>query len=215
MAESRNFLGETPDQRRNRRKDELIDAALTLVHTGGLPALGVRSLTTEAGLSSRYFYESFASIDDLLIAALHQISANLIHVGVARIHAAPLPDPATAPESEILDRLRQGLDAALGVIVDDDPRKAGLIAAIGAGGPRVREELQKLVYVVAAAITNDASAADLGFDHASALFVAGGQVQLTIAYVSGELDISRTELVDRLARLTLGAISATTSERTG
>jgi hypothetical protein len=71
----------------------------------------------------------------------------------------------------------------------------------------VRQELQALVAVVARTITSHEKAGEIGFDGPSALFVAGGMAQLTIAYVSGELPIDRTELVERLARYTLGAIT--------
>ncbi len=203
MAESRNFLGETPDERRSRRRSALIDAALTLVGDGGLPAIGVRSVTSAAGLSSRYFYESFSDSDELLIAALHDVAMELLAVGVAGLEARALPDPAS--ESEILDRFRQGLDAALGVLLDD-PRKAALIVAARAGSPRIRQELQALVWPVAGTITGHQRAGEIGFDGPSALFVAGGMAQLTIAFVAGELPVDRHELVERLARYALGVI---------
>ncbi len=214
MAASRNFLGETPDERRNRRTDALVDAALTLVSTGGLPAIGVRSVTTEAKLSNRYFYESFTDSDDLLVCALQRVAAELLGIGIAALEAAELADPKTASQSELLERFRHGLDAALSVLLDD-PRKAALIVAASAGGPRIRHELQQLVLVVATAITDHQNATDVGFDYTSALFVAGGIAQLTIAFVSGELPIERDEFVERLARYSLGVITTSRHELLG
>lgn len=212
MVESRSFLGETSEERRNRRREALIDAALTLVGTGGLPAIGVRSVTSEAKLSSRYFYESFTDSDDLLVAALHRVAAELLEVGIAGIAAAnKMTDPASAPGSELLELFRQGLDAAVGVLLDD-PRKAALIVAANAGGSRIRQELQGLVAVVAAAIIEQRGATDIGFDTTSALFVAGGITQLTIAFVSGDLPVSRDEIVERLARYSLGVITTSRHE---
>lgn len=207
MAESRNFLGETPEERRSRRREALIDAALTLVGTGGLPAVGVRSVTAAASLSSRYFYESFTDSEDLLVAALHGVTGELLTVGIAGLEAAGLTDPRIASETELLDRFRFGLDAALGVLFDD-PRKAALIVAASAGGPRIRQELQAMVLLVANAITQHQDAPELGFDYPTALFVAGGLAQLTIAYVSGEIPLDRPEIVDRMARYALGVITA-------
>ncbi len=214
MAASRNFLGETPDERRNRRTDALIDAALTLVSTGGLPAIGVRSVTAEAKLSNRYFYESFTDSDDLLVCALQRVAAELLEIGIAGLEAAELADPKAASESELLERFRHGLDAALSVLFDD-PRKAALIVAASAGGPRTRHELQQLVSVVATAITDHQNAIDIGFDDTSALFVAGGIAQLTIAFVSGELPIERAEFVERLARYSLGVITTSRDDPFG
>ncbi len=207
MGEKRNFLGETPDERKERRRQELIDAALTLVHEGGLPALGVRSVTSEAGLSSRYFYENFASIDELLMAASHSVAQDLLRVGLETLHAPGL-EPQTASELEILDLFRAGIDAALGVLLDD-PRKIALMVAATAGGPRVRQDLQQhLTRMLATTINSDADAAEVGFNEASTLYAAGGLVNLVMAFVSGELDIPRAELVDSLARFTLGVITA-------
>lgn len=208
MAEERNFLGETPDERRARRRGALIEAALNLVHRGGLPGIGVRSVASEAKLSTRYFYESFSDTDELLIAALHQVSGELLQVGRAALHVPPLKNPKRATQKEIRARFRNGLDAALGVFLDD-PRKAALIVAVSASSPRVQEEMQRLVGVVAAAITDDVDAADVGFDGTSALFVAGGLVQTSKAFVAGDLKGKRADFVDDLTRLVLGAISTT------
>ena len=53
MGDRWNFLGETPDQRKERRRRDLIDAALSLVHEGGLAMLSVRNVTGQDGLSRR------------------------------------------------------------------------------------------------------------------------------------------------------------------
>lgn len=209
MGEKRNFLGETPDQRKERRRRELIEAALSLVQAGGLPALGVRSVTSVANLSSRYFYENFSGIDDLLIAASETVATQLLQVGFETLHAPGL-EPGTASELEILERFRAGLDAALSVLLDD-PRKIALIVAATAGGPRVRQHLTRLLESM---IRGDADAAAVGFDETRVLFAAGGLVNLVMAFVSGELAISRAELVDSLARLTLGVISDNLGDKT-
>ncbi|MGA4791358.1 TetR/AcrR family transcriptional regulator [Nocardia sp. AB354] len=214
MAESRNYLRETPDERRRRRKEALIDAALTLTHTGGLSALGVRNVIAQSKLSSRYFYENFTGTDDLLVEAFHQVATDLLETGMAGLYARQLTDPGAASEEEILERFRQGLDAVLGAL-EEDPRRAALIAAVTASGPPIRQELQQLVRLVATVITDDVNAADIGFDHASALYIAGGLVQLAIAHISGDLQIGRPELVERLARLTYGALTASAADRIG
>ncbi|PPJ23408.1 TetR/AcrR family transcriptional regulator [Nocardia nova] len=211
MVESRNFLGETPDERRERRKKALIDAALTLIYSGGLPAVGVRSVTAQAKLSSRYFYENFTSIDELLIESFREVATGLLEIGMTALHARQLPDPKAASADEILDTFRQGLDAVLGDLVAD-PRKAALISAVTASGPRVRQELQQFVFIVATAISSDVSAAEIGVDRASALYIAGGVVQLAVAYILGDIEIDRPELVERLARLTYGAVAGAAAD---
>ena len=205
MGEKRNFLGETPDERKDRRRLDLIDAALSLVHEGGLANLGVRSVTSKASLSSRYFYENFESIDDLLIAASQSVVHDILRVGLEALYA-PAIEVKSATGSEILDVLRLGLDAALGMLLDD-PRKIAVMMAATAGGPKVRQALQQtLTHVVASTISADTDASDIGFDEVTTNYVAGGVANLAMAYVSAELVMPREELVDRIARLTLSAV---------
>lgn len=202
MVEKRNFLGETPEERKQRRRGELVDAALTLVHEGGLPALGVRSVTSQAGLSSRYFYENFESIDDLIIAAAETVAQELLLVGFETLHAPGL-EPLEASGDEILDLFKAGIDASLGVLLDD-PRKIALVVAATASGQRVRQHLTRLLEGF---ILGDDDAAQVGFDEARTLYAAGGLVNLVMAFVSEELSLTRDQLVDSLARLTFGVIS--------
>ncbi|MFS8631049.1 MAG: TetR family transcriptional regulator [Bacillales bacterium] len=55
--------------RRAERRALLIAAAYRLFGEGGEAALSVRSVCRESELNSRYFYESFADVDELLGAA--------------------------------------------------------------------------------------------------------------------------------------------------
>lgn len=195
----RNFRGESPDERRERRRRALLEAALDLVHTEGLQATSVRSVCARAGLISRYFYESFDKLDDLLSAALVETADDLLAAGAAAIR--------DAPDQQEEARLRRGMDAAVGVLLGD-PRRAALMAALGAGDARLQRERRVMVMRVAAAIQAEPEALELrGVDRqAVALFVAGGLVELTLAFLDGELRLSRAQLVDQLVILTLGAV---------
>lgn len=202
MREERNFLGETPSERKGRRRQDLIEAALSLVHEGGLPMLGVRSVTTKAGLSSRYFYENFASIDDLVIAASQSVIKDLVHVGLTQLRG-----PA-ATGREILSVFRGSVDAALGMMLDD-PRKIAVMMAAAAGGPKVRQAFQQnLTQLLVDVMSTDTRPAYIGFNQATTLFAAGGVSNLALAFVSGDLALSRGEIVDRMAELTLGVTAA-------
>ncbi|MCX6397436.1 MAG: TetR family transcriptional regulator [Propionibacteriales bacterium] len=210
MKEQRNFRGQTPEERKQRRRLKLIDSTLTVIHDGGLTALGVRSVLAEANLSSRYFYENFTSIDNLLIEATRSVAQELLAAGVQALVSDDVP-PAGTADDELLARFRGGLAAALEVLLAD-PRKVALMVAARAGGPLVRQEIhQNLTFLVAAAILDQAGAPELGFDESSTLYAAGGLVNLTMAFVSGQHDITPEHLVDRLARFTLGVLRASLS----
>jgi len=67
----RPYAGETPEVRRERRRRRFIDSGKTLFGTLGYRKTTVRGLCAHAGLTDRYFYESFASLEDLLAAAVN------------------------------------------------------------------------------------------------------------------------------------------------
>jgi len=50
------------------RRNRLVDAGVEVVGRGGVAALGMRAVCREAGLSQKFFYESFPNIEALLHA---------------------------------------------------------------------------------------------------------------------------------------------------
>jgi AcrR family transcriptional regulator len=174
----------------------LIDAALTIAHEQGLSAVGVRSLCAQTKLNQRYFYESFDTVDDVLIAALDTIVGELLVAGFAALH--------DRRHRARLTRATHGMRIALGVILDD-PRKATLLGAISAGPEALQDAFRQRIAQVSDAILADPEAADQGFDRATALYVAAGSAQLIVACLAGEVDLDRDALADKLARLAIGA----------
>ncbi|WP_067889661.1 TetR/AcrR family transcriptional regulator [Nocardia vaccinii] len=194
---SRTILGETSDERHARHRDALIDAALTIAHESGLAAVGVRSLCAHTKLNQRYFYESFDTVDDVLIAALDTIVGELLVAGFAALH--------DRRHRALLARAQHGMSIALGVILDD-PRKATLIGAISGGPEPLQNAFRQRIAQVADVSLADPEAAEQGFDRATAIYVATGSAQLIVAYLAGELDLDRDALADKLARLAIGAL---------
>lgn len=63
---SRLYRGSNGDQRRSERYEQLLSAGLSVIGSNGYAAASVKSICTEAGLTERYFYESFANREALL-----------------------------------------------------------------------------------------------------------------------------------------------------
>ncbi|GAB2808610.1 TetR/AcrR family transcriptional regulator [Lentzea nigeriaca] len=63
---ARAYAGVSPEQRRAERRARLLQAGLALFTTTGFAATKISELCTEAGVSTRNFYEEFASKEDLL-----------------------------------------------------------------------------------------------------------------------------------------------------
>src|SRR5580658_9346688 len=64
------FKGVSADDRRIDRRNRLVGAAFEIAGTEGSGALGVGRVCLAAGLTKRYFYESFASLSELQSAVV-------------------------------------------------------------------------------------------------------------------------------------------------
>lgn len=130
MTSPRPYGGLAQDERRAERRARLLAAVLDVVAEHGLAGVTVGAVSSAAGVSKRYFYESFASTDDLLAAALRRIFED---VGAAI--AAASAEGEDAPRAVLEVAARSALDAMT------DPRVARLYleASESPAGTAVRE----------------------------------------------------------------------------
>src|SRR5690349_12806353 len=107
---SRTFRGQTAEERVAARRQALIDAALDLIGTTGWSSATMTAICSRAGLTERYFYESFRNRDALLVDLLQGL--------VEQVEAAVL---AVAAETGLTrrERSRRLVDACLHVLLDD------------------------------------------------------------------------------------------------
>jgi AcrR family transcriptional regulator len=68
------WRGQSPAQRSAVRRQQLLAAGLEVFGTSGWQQSTVRGLCAAAGLSERYFYESFTSRDELLLAVYDDLN---------------------------------------------------------------------------------------------------------------------------------------------
>ena len=66
-SSGRSYRGMPPEQRAAQRRERFVEAGLNLFGNEGFHATTVRKLCKEAGLTDRYFYESFSSMEECLI----------------------------------------------------------------------------------------------------------------------------------------------------
>lgn len=64
----RTYGGQSIEQRRAQRKQQFLEAGLTLFGTIGYRATTVRAVCKQAKLTDRYFYEAFGSLEKLVMA---------------------------------------------------------------------------------------------------------------------------------------------------
>lgn len=109
-ATSRSYAGLPPEERVARRRQQFIEAGRQLFGTVGYRKTTVRLLCKEAGLTDRYFYESFPSIEALLVAVYEGL--------IDELERAILTAFLSDPEADLEARIRSGVDALFQVAED-------------------------------------------------------------------------------------------------
>lgn len=89
----RRYGGRGGEERRAERRERLLDAALSCYGEVGYHGTTVRLICARAGLTERYFYESFANGEDLLCAVyLRHLELQRARIAAAMLEAGPQPD---------------------------------------------------------------------------------------------------------------------------
>ena len=185
------------------RRARLLAAGLQLFGTQGYLHTTIDQVCAEAGLTKRYFYESFRSCEDLLGALVRSLWVEAAQRGMAAVATAPAGLDA---------QIRQGI----GAVVDyytGDPRR-GRVAFVAAVGISDRIEVQRREYVGVFTTLLQSYAAELLGElippertmrlNAGALVGAGSE--LVTEFLLGTVAISPAELADYLTGLAVAMI---------
>src|SRR6266568_236763 len=133
-AARRDYGGRTATQRRAERRQRLMTAALDLFGTEGYPATSIERLGARANVSTRNFYEEFASREALLIALHDQITQQAYDAMIAAVDE--LPDERTSV------RIDRAIEAYIGT-TSNDPRwtRIAYVEVIGVSATVERHRL--------------------------------------------------------------------------
>jgi AcrR family transcriptional regulator len=110
---SGNYGGVSKEERRAERRARLVTAARTVYGEQGFRHASVKSVCVEAGLTERYFYESFSNSEELLLAAYHSVIVQLLDelTEAAQAHGPVLQDGQQGGNRQ--DRQKQRAGALL------------------------------------------------------------------------------------------------------
>ncbi|MGQ4601206.1 TetR family transcriptional regulator [Nocardia sp. R6R-6] len=106
--------GTTLSERRQARRAALLEAALDLIGDSGASGVTMRAVCRKAGLTDRYFYESFAGRDELLDVLYRQVADEFLEP-ITAFAAAEDPSRARVPAEILVDKVLA------------DPRKSRLL----------------------------------------------------------------------------------------
>ena len=85
----RPYRGVSAEERRRHRREQLLDACLDVVGEVGPGATTVEAVCKQAGLSKRYFYESFDDREAVLVALVERVMTTVREALEAVVAEAP------------------------------------------------------------------------------------------------------------------------------
>lgn len=187
----RNYRGVPAEQRTAERRRRLVDAGGRSLGEGGLAATTMTGVCARAKLTERYFYESFANLEELLLAVLDNAATELEMEVFEAMDAAPEQPRA---------KLRAAV-SAYAVRAERDPTMIRAILVESLGSPALRARRHEHVHRFAElateyagryyGVTLPAGRAKLG-----GVLLVGGLSEAAMSWQAGELDVGWAEIVD-------------------
>lgn len=173
----------------------MVDTAFGLLGTDGWRGTTVRGVCQAARLNPRYFYESFDSLESLLIAVFDRLVLEATELSMRAIENAG-PDPSSRSAAVIKAAVRY---------VTEDPRRAKILFVEAQGNERLARRRLDTMHAMADFLERYAwRKTGLAHDRigmvASHLLV-GGLTELIITWLDGRLQITLDELVEDAAAL--------------
>ncbi|UFS95819.1 TetR/AcrR family transcriptional regulator [Nocardia huaxiensis] len=202
------YAGLSADERRRQRRERLREVAVEVLAEQGLAGLKVRALCARAGLNDRYFYESYADIDQLLHDVVDEQRAQIL----AELVAVIATEPADARV-----RLRAVVEAVVAAVADHPMRRRMFLEFQSTD--ELRRRRTELVDV-SAGIMLDQGRELLGDEAVSGIHaelaartISHGGLELLTEWLRGDLDVERSQLIDFMVAMILTASEITATVR--
>jgi AcrR family transcriptional regulator len=181
-----------------RRKDDrhqmLLGAAYRLFGDGGEAALTVRAVCRAADLHTRYFYENFADVDELLAAVYDQQATTL---------ADTLADALDKAGTDPAARTRAGIRSVL-EFISDDPRRGRVLFAEARGNEILAARRQAAETALLDGIIAMSQISDQHIRIViSATMFTGAMTELARQWADGRLGDDLDTVVDTAVELSL------------
>lgn len=172
------------------RRDELITAGVALLGCAEGPSLTVRAVCRAAGLTERYFYESFADRDEFVRAVYDDVCTR----AMSTLMTAETP--------------RDAVERFVALMVDDPTRGRVLLLApavepvLTRSGAEWMPSFIELLQHKLTRITDPALATMV------ATGLIGALTALFTAYLNGRLSATREQFIDYCVEMLLGRVSS-------
>lgn len=160
------------------RRGELIAAGIALLGGAAGPALTVRAVCREAGLTERYFYESFTDRDEFVRAVYDEVCGT----AMATLLSAETP--------------RDAVERFVALMVDDPSRGRVLLLAPEREPVLVKSGAEWMPNFIALLQHKLSEIADPALQAMVATGLVGALTALFTAYLDGRLTVTRAQFID-------------------
>ncbi|WP_187776463.1 TetR/AcrR family transcriptional regulator [Antrihabitans cavernicola] len=196
----RPFRGISADERRRTRRVGLLDACYTIAAAQRMMGTTVDAICAEAGLSKRYFYESFRNRDELFAALIDTLIAEITDAVISSLSSTAMP---------LLTRVHAGIERVVAILTDD-PRKAKVYVDVVGNhvhNGTVDSAEQRLAGLLVQLVLADTDSTPAQRQRLNlvALILVVGTARAVTAWLDGDVTLSRHDLVDEIAQMAVAA----------
>ena len=178
------------EDRQALRRDELVAAGVQLLGEKSGPAVTVRAACRQAGLTERYFYESFADRDEFVRAVYDDVCTRAMSTLMS----------ATTP--------RQAVERFVALMVDDPVRGRVLLLAPAVEPVLVRSGAEWMPNFIDLLQRKLTEIGDPVRQKMIATGLIGGLTTLFTAYLDGRLEATREQFIDYCVEMLLSRATA-------
>ncbi|MFO7192691.1 MULTISPECIES: TetR/AcrR family transcriptional regulator [Thermocrispum] len=196
---TRTWGGTTLADRRADRRRRLVEAGIELLGGGDSTAVTVRAVCRTARLTERYFYESFADRDALMLAVYEHVAESARQAILDAVTRVADTDPE--------EQARAAVRAFVELLIDD-PRKGTVLLLVPITEPALNKRGAELLPTFTAMIRDRLPD---GYDDVhrelTATSLIGALTYLFISYLDGSLDVPRERLIEHAVGMLVAAAS--------
>ena len=178
------------EDRQTLRRDRLIAAGVQLLGDESGPAVTVRAVCRKAGLTERYFYESFADRDEFVRAVYDDVCTR----AMSTLMSASTP--------------REAVEQFVALMVDDPVRGRVLLLAPGVEPVLIRSGAEWMPSFIELLQRKLTRISDPVRQNMVATSLIGGLTALFTAYLDGRLTATRTQFIDYCVDMLLSRATA-------
>jgi AcrR family transcriptional regulator len=200
----RTYGGQPAKERRQQRREQLIEAGLDVIGEVGIGGLTMTLVVRRAGLTERYFYESFADRNELLLAVFTWFAAVL---------ERRVTESVEGVEGELEPRARATATALVSTLTND--RRMARLFVESVGSEVLQPERAMVMRVYSGYLVEDLKALyDLDGKAMRALMnvtsrmIVGGLAEALLAWLDGSGTESPTTIIDACVQLTVANADA-------